>query len=229
MTELEIRDYILIYLAELYENPMSRTQWKRFTFESINDQQIALSVLRNLASNLTVEQKEPGVVRLNSIGYRMIERELPGLRTKPGGARVDERPILPPPTHDEIRRISDELGQPPDYITASRIVEGRSEMFWESGGYQKLTGYTVDEINISGGAVMLPDNSEMEKLKELVEGLFNGQKVHGDFKIKTKRGDLLTLIFVAWPLFDKEGHVVGSLTAARQIRDADTISSLRKR
>ncbi len=229
MTEQEIRAHILLFLADLYENPISRTQWKRFTFDDTNDQQIALSILRKLSATLIVQQKEPSVVRLNSIGYRVIERELARLRAKNADTVIAEDMILPPPTPDEIREISNELGQHPDYITASSIVEGQSKIFWATGSFERLTGYTVEEINDSGGAVMLPNNSEMEKLAELVEALFNGNKVSGDFRIKTKRGHLITLQFVAWPLSDTEGHVVGSLTAARQIKDGGTLSSRARR
>lgn len=219
MTEQEIRAHIMLFLADLYENPISRTQWKRFAFENANDQRLALDILRRLSANLIVEQKEPGVVRLNSIGYRVVERELARLRAEQRGVPIAEKMMLVPPTHDEIREITNELGQIPDYVMASRIVEGQSEIYWATDGFQKLTGYTVEEINASGGAVMLPSHAEMGKLAELVEDLFSGRKVKGDFQIKPKRGRPLTLQFVAWPLFDAEGHVIGSLSAVRKITD----------
>ena len=195
----------------------------------MGDQQIALNVLRKLGSNLVLEQKEANVVRLNSIGYRLIERELARLRSQAHGTPADERAIPPPPTRIEIRKIPEELGRPPDYISASCIIEGQSEIFWATDGFQQLTGYTVGKINDSGGAVMLPDDAELGKLKDVVENLFNGQKVSGDFQIKTKRGRLMTLQFVAWPLFDVEHHVFGSFTAARQVREGDTVKGGPKR
>ena len=216
MTEQEIQDHILLYLADLYSDPMSRSQWKRFAFENSNDQHTAMSVLSKLVSNLILDQKEPGVVRLNSIGYILIERELTRRRNKQFSKSHEKETVPQPPTDDEIRNISEELGKPPDYITASRIIEGRSEIYWATEGLQKLTGYTAKELNTSSSVIMLPENADLEKLKVIAEHLLKGEKTSGDFEIKTKSGNLITLHFIAWPLFDSEGYIIGSLTAARQ-------------
>ncbi len=220
MTEQEMQDHILLQLADLYEDPMSRTQWKRFTFQDREDTQTALLVLHRLVSNLLLDQKEPGVVRLNGIGYALIKRDLVRLRTKLPHAAVPEVSV-PVPTPEEIQKISDALGQQPDYVSASRIIQGQSEMFWATDGFQRLTGFTVRELKSLGGAAMLPANADIEKLKDIAERLLNGEKISGDYEIKVKSGDLVTIRYVAWPLFDKEGRVVGTLTAARKTRSGD--------
>ncbi|MEX0905071.1 MAG: hypothetical protein WEA56_04460 [Balneolaceae bacterium] len=63
MTEEEIHDHIFLTLARLYEDPLHRKQYKRFIFESA-DQEPARKILDKLTRNLVVEQVQPGVVRL---------------------------------------------------------------------------------------------------------------------------------------------------------------------
>ncbi len=220
MTEEEMQDHILLQLADLYEDAMSRTQWKRFTFQDSEDKHTGLLVLRRLVANLLLDQKEPGVVRLSGIGYALIKRDLARLRTKLPHAPAPEVNV-PLPTPEQIQKISGALGEPPDYVSASRIFQGQSEMFWATDGFQRVTGYSVGELKNLGGTVMLPANADIEKLKDIAERLLNGEKISGDYEIKVKRGDLVTIRFVAWPLFDEEGRVVGTLTAARRIKAGD--------
>jgi two-component system cell cycle response regulator DivK len=82
MTDSQIRAEILVSLAELYEDPVTRRQYKRFDFKG-RDEQSAKKILEKLARHLIVEASEAYVVRLTDFGYEFIREELEQLRSEP--------------------------------------------------------------------------------------------------------------------------------------------------
>ena len=81
MTDSQIRAEILVSLAELYEDPVTRRQYKRFDFKGRDDQS-AKKILEKLARHLIVEASEAYVVRLTDFGYEFIREELEQLRSE---------------------------------------------------------------------------------------------------------------------------------------------------
>ncbi|MEX0648181.1 MAG: hypothetical protein WEA56_14205 [Balneolaceae bacterium] len=81
MTRQEIYDHILVTLAHLYEHPLHRTQYYRFTFAPSDEQQ-AQYVLSQLVNKLIIEQLESGVVRFTDFGYKEIQKDLKRIKSK---------------------------------------------------------------------------------------------------------------------------------------------------
>jgi PAS domain S-box-containing protein len=219
MNRQEIRAYIFLTLAKLYEDPYHRKQYKSFTFEKA-DEQVVQEIFSELTHNFIVDQIQPNVVRLTEFGYKIIQPDLAELRAKAAGkpgvaTKVENK--YQPPTPEEIEKISNVLQQP-DYISVSRLLEGRSEIFWATDGFKKVTGYSLKELKKAGGSFALVRGSEnLEKLERIGTDLLNGNNVSDEFVIRTKDGDHRTVRFVARPRFNDEGYVIGTITAVKDV------------
>lgn len=190
MDRQEIRDYIFLTLAKLYEDPYHRKQYKSFTFEKADDQ-VVLDIFSELTRNFIVDQIQPNVVRLTEFGYKIIQPDLAELRAKAAGkpdVTTKEENKYQPPTREEIEKISNVLQQP-DYISVSRFMEGRNEIFWATEGFKRVTGYSLKELRKAGGSIALVSGSpNLEKLERIGTDLLNGNNVSDEFDIMTKTG-----------------------------------------
>jgi hypothetical protein len=181
MSEQEIRNHILLSLSRLYENPLHRNQFRKFTFDHPSDEKPAKKIIANMVDRSIVEQTQPMVIRLTNLGYTLIEHEIAQLRLmSEGKAQIPEKPeLLLPPTEYELKSISKFLEQP-DYISASRIVEGKVEIFWATEGFQRVTGYTLEELKKAGGMLILLQGVDIpRKREELVKLLKQGNQISG--------------------------------------------------
>ncbi len=87
--------------------------------------------------------------------------------------------------------------------------------------YERLTGYTADELRAAPMRDVHPD--DVERMRELWRGLWQGRPYSGvEFRVVTKAGDVRWLWSTGAPVMDEAGVQVGV-----QIRDADV--TLRKR
>lgn len=222
LTQREIRAEILVDLAELYRDPVSRSQYKRFAFRNA-EQAAADAVFRELAAHLIIDVKLPNVVRLTDLGYQLIEPELDSLRrqrtAKPSGAAP--RGFGVAPSDALVDDISRAIGGA-DFVMATRLVEGRFVVDWANAGFELVTGYTVHEIEAAGGwPTVLVDMPE-DRLKNRLHDIIGGSKLAAEISIRTKAGRILRLKHESWPLVDAGGtRVVGTITACRRVRPTD--------
>lgn len=211
MTDQEIRAHIFLSLARLYEDPMHRKQYYRFTFEP-PDKKPARKILANLNRNLVVEQVQPGVVRLTDLGYQLIRKDLERLRMEADGPSDEQ-----PPSPEEIESISDKLGKP-DYVSASRFKDGIYEVYWATDGIKKVTGYSVEELNKAGGLLaVVQSNGTLRQLKQIALTLLDDNEVADEIDIVTKNGRIRRIQFVARPRYDSKGRITGSINAIKDI------------
>lgn len=216
MTEKEIRTYIITTLGRLYENPIHRTQYKRFVFNPPDDK-IARQILSQLTQNYILEQLEPGVVRLTDLGYQLIRSEIsePGAAGSKGQATDIRDPL--PPAPDEIEKLSRQLEQP-DYISASRFTGGQSEIYWATEGFKETTGYSIEELKKAGGSVALLRGTEnQKKIEQIAQDLLNQGEVTGELEIITKSGHKQMIQFAAKAQYDSQGRVLGTLSAVKRL------------
>ncbi len=222
MTDDEIRAHIFLTLARLYEDPLRRKQYNRFTFES-SDKKRAREILANLNRNQVVEQLQPDVVRLTDLGYKLIQSDLKHLRKEAPASEAiptDSPDRLKPPSPEEIESISHKLGQP-DYISASRFRGGVYEIYWATEGIQKVTGYTKEELNEAGGLLaVIQGSGTLMKLKMVAQILFKGKEVTDEVDIITKRGRKRTIRFVTRSRYDSNGKIIGSINAIKDVTNA---------
>ncbi len=92
LTEPQIRTEILLSLAELYEDILTRGQCKRFMFHGA-DNRLAQKVLAGLKSHQIVTGNGPGAVRLTDVGYKLIRDGLAPLHPEApaGRAQLSEK------------------------------------------------------------------------------------------------------------------------------------------
>jgi hypothetical protein len=194
MTHQEIRAHIFLTLAKLYEDPLRRRQYKRFTFDP-EDERLARDILAKLVRSLVVEQIQPWVVHLTDIGYKLIQPDLAQLRTEEVGKRrkFTAGRNISPPTPEEIEDISNKLGQA-DYINATLFTLGRSEIFWATKGIKKVTGYSLEELNKAGGSMALIRGTENLKKLEEMEIHFRGMALPQTREEFESRAALLQLM-----------------------------------
>ncbi len=219
MNRQEIQAYIFLTLAKLYEDPYHRKQYKSFTFKEA-EEEVVQEIFSELTRNFIVDQIQPKVVRLTEFGYKIIQPDLTELRAEEAGNRdksTKEADKFQLPTPEEIEKISRVLEQP-DYISVSRFLEGRSEVYWATEGFKKVTGYSLKELKEAGGSFALLNGSTgLEKLERIGTDLINGNNVSDEIEIVTKNGHRRILQFFARPRFDDAGFVIGTITAVKDV------------
>lgn len=218
MTENEIRGYIFSTLARLYEDPMHRTQYKRFTFQPA-DRKLAREILSQLTKNYIVEQKESDVVRLTELGYQLIQSDLSKQVEKATGSDKDtSKQNLLPPAAEEIEKVSQKLNKP-DYISASHYTMGQAEIFWATEGFKKFTGYSIEDLKKEGGSVALFRGLEnQKKLETIFRELVNNGEVRDEIDIITKNGNKRKIRFVARARYDSNNQIAGTITAVKGLK-----------
>ncbi len=219
MTERAIRAAIVLALAELYSDPLSRSQYKRFTFGAA-DQAAAERVLRQLERHLLIERRDPGVVRMTDVGYRLLEPEFGQLRyiRDTGEHAVSRDGGEPAP--NVVDQISREVGGA-DFVSATRLIDGRFVTFWATRGFAAVTGYTPAELEAAGGWPVILHGVPADELRRLFERIVYGERVKGEMTFVHRSGRRVRLAYASWPRLDDAGtRVIGTLTAARRLRES---------
>lgn len=214
MTNEEIRNHIYITLANLYEKPMHRHQFKQFTFEP-SDQPLAKDVIADMLRSLIIDQIQPWVIRLTGIGYTLIQRDLNRIRAEESGSYLKSETaenILAPPSQEEIFSISNALMNP-DCISASRFTKGKSEIFWATESFKDVTGYSIKELKDAGGSIAMIQDAK--KLKQMAIRVFSGQEIKAEVEIITQSGHRKEIDFVARPRYDSDGQIAGTISAMK--------------
>jgi PAS domain S-box-containing protein len=107
-----------------------------------------------------------------------------------------------------------------DYNFASDVDEtGRGKLVWVAGAFEKMTGYTYEEYEATGGWVghlhpddIEKDNRDMEKL------LKNQSVVNSDVRTFTKNGEIRWERIFAHPVWDeKENRLVRIIGAVQDV------------
>jgi PAS domain S-box-containing protein len=107
-----------------------------------------------------------------------------------------------------------------DYNFASDVDEtGRGKLVWVAGAFEKMTGYTYEEYEATGGWVghlhpddVEKDNRDMEKL------LKNQSVINSDIRTFTKNGEIRWERIFAHPVWDeKENRLVRIIGAVQDV------------
>lgn len=210
----DIRSSILLALAELYDDVLSRRQFKRFTFEP-KAQTEARELLRRLATHLLIELKGPDTARLTDVGYQLLQEEIRVLRR--ADLSAGDATDLPPPDSSLVDRLVASFGET-DFVSASRLVGGRFITYWATGGFQRIIGYSPTELESAGGwPVVLPE-SERSAIIEAIELLMKGEQAGGELLVRPRFGDPVRLQFLLAPVLGPDGRLVGTVSANRVAR-----------
>lgn len=219
MTEQEIRAEILRTLAGLYEDWLTRSQFQRFTFTG-TDQKTARDILKDLARHLLIEQREPDVARMTQLGHQLLGAELARLGEEATGVTTaGAQEDLPQPGPAEVEELSREVGGA-DYVSTAIIIAGRFVTNWASEGFQRVSGYSAEELERAGGWPTILRDIDSPAVGGLLEHLLAGESVAGELTIVAKGGRLRRVRFVSRPRWNASGtRVVGIIGAGRDITD----------
>lgn len=217
MNQRDIRALVVLALADLYEDPLTRTQFKRFEFEPA-DARLAADLMRTLAAHLIVEIKPSGVARLTEIGYRLLVPELQRLRAAERD-RADtvehQQPV--PPTAEEKTRLERALGRV-DYLSTATLRHGRLVTEWADHGFERVTGYTVRALEDAGGWPVVLRGVPEEELKPLFAQLLRGEPVTGELPLIRRDGRTVRVKFLTLPRWNETRTVVtGSVNGGREL------------
>lgn len=218
MNAREVRAAVILALADLYEDPLTRTQFKRFEFEPA-DARIAAEVIRTLAAHLIVETRPSGAARLTEIGYRLLGPELQRLRAAAERGRDDTAEHLLPtlPAPDETARLERSLGRL-DYVTTATLVHGRLVTDWADDGFERVTGYTVRSLEEAGGWPVVLRAVPEDELKRLFAQLLGGEPVSGELVLTRRDGHAVRVKFLTLPRWDKtRTAVIGTVNGGREL------------
>ncbi|HQI42112.1 MAG: hypothetical protein B6D44_13290 [Ignavibacteriales bacterium UTCHB2] len=104
-----------------------------------------------------------------------------------------------------------------DYLFSTIVNEdGKHQMEWIAGSFEKITGYTMEEYRKIGGwrATLLPD--ELEKDNIDIESLKQNQKVDREVKTYHKDGSIVWVRTYAQPLWDEKTNKLRGVYGAVQ-------------
>ena len=98
--------------------------------------------------------------------------------------------------------------------------EGTIRREWADGAYEKITGYSCDELNESSGWMKVVHPGDHNTINELNELISSGEDVSEEHRIITKSGELRWLSVYARPVRDKSsGKIIGLIGAAKDITE----------
>ena len=105
-----------------------------------------------------------------------------------------------------------------DYALAARVEpDGQLVFEWVTKAFTRLTGYTLEEINEHGWqCVWLPE--DFHKGQEILQQLLANQALSGEFRFRTKSGDIGMVYASHRPEWDEsQGRVVRLYSAGQDI------------
>jgi PAS domain S-box-containing protein len=120
---------------------------------------------------------------------------------------------------EERHRIISELTS--DYNYALRVdADGTSELELVTEGFTKITGYTLDEINASGGWPALVHPDDMNTTFQEYQRVLSGKVSEVVLRILTRARSIRWLRTLNKPVWDtQEGRVVRIVSAAQDITE----------
>jgi PAS domain S-box-containing protein len=109
-----------------------------------------------------------------------------------------------------------------DYTFASEVdKDGKGSLIWAAGAFERMTGYTHEEYEASGGwlAHIHPDDLEKDALD--MEKLRNNQSVvSSDIRTLTKAGEIRWERVFAHPIWDEnENRLTGIVGAVQDVTE----------
>ena len=106
-----------------------------------------------------------------------------------------------------------------DYVYCFRIEsEGKTQLEWMTGAYERITGYTIEEAmsGIGWTKIIHPDDAPL--LRQRIQRLLAGQKDTSEWRIITKQGDIRWLRMYGQPIVE-DGCLVRVYAAAQDITE----------
>ncbi len=123
------------------------------------------------------------------------------------------------PSVEERYRIVSELSS--DFSYSIRIDEGGSPVFeWIGGGFERLTGHTMEEVN-ELGLLSLIHPDDRERVAAELAPVLSGEQVTAEMRVFTKDGSVLSVRTTGRPEWDEGGtRVVRIYGAVQDITEA---------
>jgi PAS domain S-box-containing protein len=105
-----------------------------------------------------------------------------------------------------------------DYTFASEVdKQGRVKLIWVAGAFEKMTGYTFEEYENSGGWLGHVHPDDMEKDTQDMEKLLANQNVmNSDIRTFTKSGEIRWERIFAHPIWDEKENRLMRIVGAVQ-------------
>ncbi len=105
-----------------------------------------------------------------------------------------------------------------DYTFASDVdKQGKARLVWAAGAFEKMTGYTFEEYEASGGWAGHIHPDDVEKDTQDMEKLINNQSVvNSDIRTYTKSGEIRWERIFAHPVWDENQNRLVKIVGAVQ-------------
>ena len=108
-----------------------------------------------------------------------------------------------------------------DYLFSTIITEdGKAELNWVMGAFEKMTGYTLEEYKSIGGWRKVVHPEDRQRDLQDFQKLLKNQKVVGEVRTIQKNGNIVWTRSYAQPIWDeKTNRLVGIYGAAQDITE----------
>lgn len=105
-----------------------------------------------------------------------------------------------------------------DYIYSSDVTrEGKVNLVWVAGAFEKMTGYTVEEYKAAGGWTKNIHPDDLEKDDQDMQTLFKNENVvNSNIRIFTKSGEIRWERIFAHPIWSEEKNRLIKIVGAVQ-------------
>lgn len=131
---------------------------------------------------------------------------------------------------DEAVRYRTLLEMVVDYAYTFRIEpDGSMLCEWASPGFERLTGYTPDELLALGGYERLVHPEDLPLSRQRAEAVLHGEAVSDYLRIVTRGGEVRWVKDTVRPEVDAQGRVVRLCGAARDVTERrQAVAALRE-
>lgn len=121
-------------------------------------------------------------------------------------------------SEERYRRISEMIS---DYAYAFRVEPDRTlELEWVVGGFERITGYTLQEVDERGGWSALIHPEDMPIALARARRLLAGDQDESEFRIVRRDGEVRWLHDHSYPVMDEaQGRVIRIYGAAEDITE----------
>lgn len=104
-----------------------------------------------------------------------------------------------------------------DYAYSIIVTEeGKLKEDWHFGGFENITGYSVDELYELGGPIAIIHKDDLEIITNRIEQQLSGKTVTTESRIITKNGETRWIRDKGIPVFDDEGKKVVRIIGVAQ-------------
>jgi diguanylate cyclase (GGDEF)-like protein/PAS domain S-box-containing protein len=91
---------------------------------------------------------------------------------------------------------------------------------WTAGAFERLTGYSVAELEALGGWLALVEPADVRLVQRRAQKLLSGERASAEYRIRSRDGALRWVRDTGWPQWDEARElVVGILCAAQDITE----------